>query len=448
MNNQSINFLSDKYEIIRILGSGNFSEVYLARHLILKSECAIKVIHKDSTNQLVVLSEAELLKSLNHPSIPRLYDICEDDTCFYLIEEYVNGESLEEFLSHHKSVSIQRFCEFCEQLCDFYTYLHTFYASPIFYQDLKPEHIFVCGSKLMLIDFGMILDTDVGTDQFPLPGNADFSAPEVLTDGEFSVSADVYTLGKMLQYLLTYVKIPISSNLQDIINKATDSLPELRFETAKSLRQAILAELQTCQAPHLYPTIAVIGGCSGCGCTYTAISITCCLNSMNIPCFYFEENDSNQLRNLRHFSGRPTFRAQNGYLSAGEFRGFPRYGPGILIPDIPASSRVLDFGTSFEPDLLSTADYIVLVVDPSLWKRSTCMDVYEKLRPFQSKVSVVLSPGNSAAARDYSHRFHTFIYCLIDVDSPFSVHPVQEELWNQLFFQRRKAKRWFLFRKK
>ncbi len=448
MNNQSINFLSDKYEIIRILGSGSFSEVYLARHLILRSECAIKVIHKDSTNQLVVLSEAELLKSLNHPSIPRLYDICEDDTCFYLIEEYVNGETLEEFLFHQKSVSIQRYCEFCQQLCDFYEYLHTFYTSPIFYQDLKPEHIFVCDSKLMLIDFGMILDTNVGTDQFPLPGNADFSAPEVLANGEFSVSADIYTLGKMLEYLLSYVNVPISSNLQDIINQATDSLPELRFETAKSLQQAILAELQVCQAPHLYPTIAVIGGCSGCGCTYTAISITCCLNSMNIPCFYFEENDSNQLRSLRNLTGHRTFRVQNGYLSSGYFRGFPRYGPGILIPDIPASSRVLDCGTSIEPDLLSTADYIVLVVDACLWKQNSCEDAYKKLRPFQSKIRVVLSPGNSAAAHAYSHKLHTSIYCLADIDSPFSVQPMQEELWSKLFSQRRRTKQWFLFRKR
>ena len=80
-NNQFI--LSGKYEVLRTLGHGSFGTVYLVRHQSLESERAVKIIPKNSSSQLSVLSEARLLKSLKHPGIPMIYDIEEDNENYH-----------------------------------------------------------------------------------------------------------------------------------------------------------------------------------------------------------------------------------------------------------------------------------------------------------------------------------------------------------------------------
>ena len=90
--------LSGKYEVLRTLGHGSSSTVYLVRHQSLESERAVKLIPKNDSSQLFVLSEARLLKSLKHPGIPMIYDIEEDDNYYYLVEEYIRGDSLEDYL--------------------------------------------------------------------------------------------------------------------------------------------------------------------------------------------------------------------------------------------------------------------------------------------------------------------------------------------------------------
>ena len=106
-NNQII--LSGRYQIIQNLGFGQTSTVYLARHLSLNTDRAIKVIPKAGASPVSVLTEAQLLRSLNHPGIPTIYDLEEDDTNYYLVEEYIQGESLEACLLHHKLISTDFF---------------------------------------------------------------------------------------------------------------------------------------------------------------------------------------------------------------------------------------------------------------------------------------------------------------------------------------------------
>ena len=81
--------------MIECIGRGGFATVYLAEHLTLKTFRAIKQISKSGIDRSLVLSEAELLKNLKHPGIPIIFDIEEDENNIYVIEEYIEGESLE-----------------------------------------------------------------------------------------------------------------------------------------------------------------------------------------------------------------------------------------------------------------------------------------------------------------------------------------------------------------
>ena len=147
--------LFDRYEVIKSLGTGSFSQVYLVRHLSLEQERALKILPKESGLSSSELLEAKLLRSFDHPAIPKIFDIEQDESNFYLVEEYIDGESLSYFLLHQQFISQGLFFNFCEQLCDIFIYLHTFAPSPVIYRDLKPEHIIVCQNQLKLIDFGV-----------------------------------------------------------------------------------------------------------------------------------------------------------------------------------------------------------------------------------------------------------------------------------------------------
>ena len=187
--------LSGKYEILKPLGCGSNGTVYLARHQSLGIDRAIKFFPKNAAQSPFAISEAQVLKTVQHPGIPTIYDFEEDESFYYLVEEYIQGDSLEQFLLHQPSISRVLFYQFCEQLCDIFSYLHTLCPSPILYQDLKPEHIIVCGLQIKLIDFSVAsFITNSGND-FNHFGNADFSAPELdvyarLTENQLVNRAD------------------------------------------------------------------------------------------------------------------------------------------------------------------------------------------------------------------------------------------------------------------
>lgn len=143
-----------KYRVLSTLGTGNSSTVYLAEHIRLNVYRAIKCIPKDTSLVSSPSSEATLLKNLNHPGIPIIYDIEEDEHFFYIIEEFIQGQSIDTFVSYQK-ISHELLIKLGIQLCDILDYLHHLMPYPILYQDLKPEHIIVCGNQIKLIDFGI-----------------------------------------------------------------------------------------------------------------------------------------------------------------------------------------------------------------------------------------------------------------------------------------------------
>ena len=105
--------LSGRYQIIKPLGQGTSGSVFLARQQSLELDRAIKVIPKMNVPTLFAVSEAQILKSIQHPGIPTIYDFEEDESFYYLVEEYIEGESLEEFLLHQQSISRNLFFQFC-----------------------------------------------------------------------------------------------------------------------------------------------------------------------------------------------------------------------------------------------------------------------------------------------------------------------------------------------
>lgn len=442
LNNYPILF--DKYQVIRELGSGSFSPVLLVRHISMELERACKVIPKTQVGSVSDISEVKLLKSINHPGIPRIYDIEEDDKNFYLIEEYVQGESIDEFLLHNPIISNRQFHNFCMQLCDIFNYLHSFSPAPILYKDLKPEHIILCGFQLKLIDFGISSYVTSSGNNFNKMGNIDFSAPESFTDDNITLQADIYSIGKIIELLSTHLEQKIPRKLIEIIQKSTASDTSSRYETVGELSSALKKIFEKDNQPKLRKSIAVVGANSGCGATHFAISLVSALNSMGYSSIYFEKNSSNTLQNAAKFE--KSLVEQNGFYTCKSFCGLPNYGPGIKTYIPKSDINVYDLGADddnilsfLNSDTNMEIEQFILVCNGSLWHY---MDAIRKLKILQDAgVSIVIVSNlcDKAHSIALARQLNEAVYYFPFDNNPFKLNSGKEKFYTQLFSK----KGWF-----
>jgi serine/threonine-protein kinase len=430
MNNNFLSFCAGKYEIIRTLGSGSHSTVYLVRHQVLELDQAIKVIPKAHSDQLSVLSEARLLKSIHHPGIPMIYDIVEDEAYFYLIEEYIHGESLETFLLNQPIISENLFFSICRQLCDIYIYLHTFLPYPVLYQDLKPEHIIVCGDFIRLIDFGVSGYVSDSGNSFKHFGNVSYSAPESFSGMELSTAADVYSLGKLFQLLSKHVDPPLSKTVSKIIQKSIHSDPAFRYETVEALLSDLENEFLNPRSTHLVKNIAVVGSHPGCGATHISISLVSALNLLFGNCYYIEGNETNHIRRLS--SVEPAMFEKDGCFYLRCFKGFPKYGPGIPISYPGDSILVTDCGCAPQDSAIAQADLILFICAGSPWHWKDAIDQNDFLHTHRNILRIIVNPGNRHSAHFYAKTFGIPVYPFFADRDAFLVSAQKIRFFRQL----------------
>ncbi len=255
MNNfKQGSILFGKYQIIETLGKGGFSTVYLATNLKLGNKIAIKVVDK-SLYQKQLIAEKNILIKLRHSSIVLIFDIEEDKDYYYLIEEYIEGQTLESF---ENEISEDEAKKILLSLLDVLNFLHTNFENPIIYRDLKPSNIMIMKNKaIKLIDFGVASDSekklDSDDDNY---GTRAYCSPEQIAYGSSDERSDIYSLGVTLYYILTGKNLSnppykilrvrdyrkdISREFSDIIYKMTQILPSKRYPSAKAIIKDIKA---------------------------------------------------------------------------------------------------------------------------------------------------------------------------------------------------------------
>ncbi len=191
--------LLHKYEVCSLIGSGGMGKVYLARDLNLDRP----VVLKESRTEFL-LAEIELLKELEHPGLPGIYDCFRQEESTFLVMEYIEGMSLRQYLERYKRVPEAQALKWTGELCSILSYLHSRHPAVI-YRDLKPENIMIRqDGRLKLIDFGGALRCEKGSaDQELCIGTAGYSPPEQWQNARGDVTWDVYGLGAVLHEMLT-----------------------------------------------------------------------------------------------------------------------------------------------------------------------------------------------------------------------------------------------------
>ncbi len=199
------NDLLKKYKVLRLLHHGVGGEVWLAEHTGLSGRRVIKVIERANPWYDTLIREAKVLQQCHHSSIPIIYDILEFDTQTYIVEEFIEGETLKQQLLRKKHLSGSQLLDYSIQLCEILQYLHH-PARGILHLDLKPDNLLISNLELKLVDFGSAICKNQQKQQTVIFGTPGFAAPEQSKDGVLSEQTDIYSLGRCMEYMYSYAE--------------------------------------------------------------------------------------------------------------------------------------------------------------------------------------------------------------------------------------------------
>ena len=200
------------------------------------------------------MKEVVYLKSLSHPGIPVIYDVEEDQKYFYIIEEYVQGESLKSMLERHKKFSLEEIVAYGIQLCEILCYLHGQKPYPILHSDITPANIIIKNKKLKLIDFGNSVQITGKEQKKDVYGTSGYMAPESREEISYNVRADIYGACAVLQEMyqeMALEKVTLKftrkrEKLRQIIKKGLWQQVDKRYgdiwEMLKKLKELQVAE--------------------------------------------------------------------------------------------------------------------------------------------------------------------------------------------------------------
>jgi serine/threonine-protein kinase len=258
------------YKIVEKIGEGGMGAVYKGIDLMLEREVAIKVLRPEFGSQPQVVerfrSEAVTLAKLNHPNIAILYSFFRQSAYFFMVLEYVRGETLDKIIEARGAMSCEEaiplFCQALEGI----DHAHRL---GIVHRDIKPGNIMLTDTGILkVLDFGIarMLGTARMTKAGHLIGTIEYMSPEQIRGQEIDARSDIYSLGILLYEMLTG-RVPFASDSEFELMRAqveelptpprefaphipedvewsilcaTDKDPEKRFQTAAAFRAAIV----------------------------------------------------------------------------------------------------------------------------------------------------------------------------------------------------------------
>ncbi|WP_160044477.1 MULTISPECIES: protein kinase domain-containing protein [Paenibacillus] len=295
--------MGGRYEIVRKIGEGGMSHVYLAEDLKLPGKLwAVKESVSDPGQYGSIRDEAQLLISLSHARLPRIVDFFppDEDGYTYLVMDYIQGITLEKYFAGYRGrIPVDSILQLADQLLEVLDYLHT-HEPVIIFRDLKPSNIMLTEHlELRLIDFGIARNykREQAQDTVKL-GTVGFAAPEQYGSGQSDARSDLYGFGALLLYLSTggahtewtekaerSIRPDLPRKLMPIMRKLLQTSPENRYASAAEVREEIAAAVRLEMKPDARrgkdiagrkstQVIAVMGASGGTGTTHTAIAIS------------------------------------------------------------------------------------------------------------------------------------------------------------------------------
>lgn len=247
--------IEGKYEILKEIGRGGMSVVYLANDTHLNRNWAVKEVRKKGNgknDEIVVnslLAEANMVKRLDHPALPRIVDIIDNGSTIYIVMDFIEGESLDKILNEYGAQPEDKVIEWAMQICDVLSYLHS-QKPPIIYRDMKPANLMLKpNGNISIIDFGIAREyKEQNLADTTVLGTKGYAPPEQYS-GQTDPRSDIFALGMTMHHLLTgidprngepYAPVrqwnpELSEGIEAIINKCVEPAAENRYQSCAEL---------------------------------------------------------------------------------------------------------------------------------------------------------------------------------------------------------------------
>lgn len=192
------------YRLLRQVGGGGFSKIYLGQHLHLKANVAVKVLSRSSFDSKTILllgKEAEIMESMNHPHLLTLFQVIESLATTILVMEFAPQGDLVTLLSRKGKLSVERSSLYFTQIASGVHYMHSL---GIVHRDIKADNIFIFSDHLVKLgDFGFSVSVAEGEKLRVFCGSVPYSAPELFETDEYDgKETDMWALGVILYFMV------------------------------------------------------------------------------------------------------------------------------------------------------------------------------------------------------------------------------------------------------
>jgi len=206
--------LADRYHMLKRLGEGGMGKVYLAEHVKMNRQCAVKVMNSalvnDAESAQRFAREASNAARIIHPNVAAVFDYGESDGVVYLVMEYVEGEAVTRILERETALSPSRVVDIARQVAEALVAAHEL---GIVHRDLKPDNIIITPSKhgrevAKVVDFGIAKAIEEGPNESLtrtglVIGTPEYMSPEQLLGDPVDSRSDIYSLGCIVYQMLT-----------------------------------------------------------------------------------------------------------------------------------------------------------------------------------------------------------------------------------------------------
>jgi serine/threonine protein kinase len=247
--------LSGRYRLEAKLGSGGMSTVYLARDQTLDRDVAVKVMHREMSEQADQLErfrqEARAVAKLSHPNVVAVIDAGEDGGHPYIVFEYVEGETLKQRINRVGALDPQEALAYAIEIARGLTVAH---ARNMVHRDIKPQNVLIdAEGRAKLTDFGISrqLEQDGMTATGRVLGTTDYVAPEQAMGHGVDPRSDVYSLGVVLyEMLIGQVPFHADSQVGVAMKHVNEELPDVQQRRPEiSAAAALVVERATDKDP-------------------------------------------------------------------------------------------------------------------------------------------------------------------------------------------------------
>jgi serine/threonine protein kinase len=245
-----------KYRILSPLGSGGFGSVYLAEDTWIDKKVAIKVPHRQNLDFGELLREPRLLASLSHPNIVTVLTAEKQDDVFFIVMEYVPGDTLEAVIERDGTLDLARALDYTCQICNAVDHAH---KQGIIHRDLRPGNVLVTEQGLIKVaDFGTSRFLEIAAHGTTVIGSPPYMAPEQF-QGKAVFASDIYSLGVTMYQMFTGVlpyDTPMPGDLDRLMRGELASPPILKNKKLPKAISDIVMKAIAADIPSRYQRVA------------------------------------------------------------------------------------------------------------------------------------------------------------------------------------------------